>query len=129
VSVFEPYKRYFDFQGRASRREYWMFYLLFVIVTVVTTVLVGVLGRDNPISMVVYSLFGLFILGSLIPSVAVTVRRLHDTNRSGWWLLISFLPFIGGLVLLVFTVLPGTPGENRYGRSPLSPQQLQETFA
>lgn len=127
--MFEPYKRYFDFQGRASRREYWMFYLLFVIVTVVTTVLVGVLGRDNPISMVVYSLFGLFILGSLIPSVAVTVRRLHDTNRSGWWLLISFLPFIGGLVLLVFTVLPGTPGENRYGRSPLSPQQLQETFA
>jgi uncharacterized membrane protein YhaH (DUF805 family) len=128
--MFEPYKRYFDFQGRSSRKEYWMFYLLFVIVSVVASVLMAATGSpDGMVSMLVMALLGIFVLGSFIPSLAVSFRRLHDTDRSAWWLLIALLPFIGGLVLLVFNVLPGTPGDNRYGPSPLTTQKLQETFA
>jgi uncharacterized membrane protein YhaH (DUF805 family) len=128
--MFEAYKRYFDFQGRASRKEYWLFYLLFVIATVVCSVLVYATGSpDGVFAMLISLVFGVFALGSLIPSFAVAFRRLHDTNRSAWWLLIALLPFIGGIVLLVFNVLPGTPGDNRYGPSPLTSENLQATFA
>jgi uncharacterized membrane protein YhaH (DUF805 family) len=68
--------------------------------------------------MALIGLFSLFFLGILIPSIAVTFRRLHDTNRSALWLLISFLPFIGALVLLVFYFLPGTNGPNKFGPDP-----------
>lgn len=127
------YKRYFDFQGRASRSEYWLFALLMFLVAFGVSSGVGFLRLATGSATAgswVYVLFGLFILGSLIPSVAVGFRRLHDTDRSAWWLLISFLPIIGSIVLIVFYCLPGTPGPNRFGPAPgMAATDLQETFA
>lgn len=68
---------------------------------------------------------GLYTLAVLIPSLAVSVRRLHDTNRSGWWLLLLLIPLIGALVILIFTVQDGTPGENTYGADPKESTALE----
>lgn len=122
--MFAPLKRYFDFQGRSRRAEYWLFYLLTIIVTMVLYVpllAVGMnfeTGEPNAIGGLVMLVLGLVWLGLFVPSLAVLIRRLHDTNRSGWWVLISFLPLVGGLVLFIFTVLNGTAGPNRFGADP-----------
>jgi uncharacterized membrane protein YhaH (DUF805 family) len=130
--MFEVYKRYADFQGRSGRREYWMFVLLVLLVAIASMVLVAILtavgGKTvGSIGMLPYLLFG---LASLIPSFAVTFRRLHDTDRSAWWLLIGLIPLIGSITLLVFYCLPSTPGPNRFGPVPgAAPEDLQATFA
>jgi len=122
--MFAPLKRYFDFQGRSRRSEYWLFYLLTIIVTMVLYVpmlSVGMnfeTGEPNAIGGLVMLVLVLVWLGLFIPSLAVLIRRLHDTNRSGWWVLISLLPLVGGLVLFIFTVLNGTVGPNRFGSDP-----------
>ena len=85
-----------------------------MIISVVLAIVDNLTGAFNA-SLGVGLLGGLYGLGTLIPSIAVTVRRLHDTARSGWWILIGLVPIVGGLILLVFTVLDGTPGENNYG--------------
>ncbi|CAN5140536.1 DUF805 domain-containing protein [soil metagenome] len=125
--MFQPLKKYAEFTGRARRSEYWLFTLFIVIVEVVYFILSGVTGnlagaagtgQFNPIGMVLAGLYVLFILAILVPSIAVGFRRLHDTNRSAWWLLIAFIPLIGGIVLLIFNILPGTVGANRFGPDP-----------
>jgi len=126
--MFEPLKKYAQFSGRARRLEFWLFTLFIVLVEIVYFVLLGVTGNFltsdyggmNGAGIALVGIFSLFFLGIFIPSIAVTFRRLHDTNRSAWWLLISFLPVIGALVLLVFYFLPGTPGPNRFGPDPKS---------
>ena len=129
--MFEAYKRYADFQGRASRSEYWLF-ALFVFIVAMVFVVAGVAlsgGSPEPNTLVMIPYF-IFLLGSLVPSLAVGFRRLHDTDRSAWWLLISFIPLIGSVVLLVFYCLPGTPGPNRFGPAPGSGTEgLQATFS
>jgi uncharacterized membrane protein YhaH (DUF805 family) len=72
----------------------------------------------SPVFMLASVVYVIIVLALLVPSIAVTIRRLHDTNRSGWWWLIAFIPILGGLVLLIFAVLDGTPGDNRYGPDP-----------
>lgn len=113
-----PLKKYADFQGRARRAEYWMF-VLFQYLVLFGLMLLGRLmaGGDleNPISVIPFAAAGLALL---IPSIAVTVRRLHDTNRTGWWIFISLIPLIGGIWLFVLTVLDGTPATNRFGPDP-----------
>jgi uncharacterized membrane protein YhaH (DUF805 family) len=111
-----PLKKYADFSGRARRKEYWMFTLLMIVAYVVAMVVDGVVGIGGvgPYGLVTL----LVLLAFLLPSLAVTVRRLHDTNRSGWWFLIVFVPIVGGIVLLVFIVLEGTRGPNEYGPDP-----------
>jgi len=99
-------KKYVVFSGRARRKEYWMFTLVNVIVLVLLAVL-----KLN-------ALYGLYSLAVLLPSLAVLVRRLHDTGRSGWWFLIGLVPLIGGIILLVFRVQDSKPGENQYGANP-----------
>jgi uncharacterized membrane protein YhaH (DUF805 family) len=121
--MFQPLKKYAEFTGRARRSEYWLFTLFIVLVEIAYFILVsaiggGTSGNMNAIGLVLSGLYGLFVLGIIIPSLAVGFRRLHDTDRSAWWLLIAFLPFIGGLVLLIFNVLPGTTGPNKYGPDP-----------
>lgn len=123
--MFAPLKKYADFQGRARRSEYWLFTLLIFIVYVVFVILAGITGamsndtsQVNPFASVIFLLFGVIMLGLIIPSIAVTVRRLHDTDRSGFWIFISFLPFVGGIWLFVLTVLDGTPGTNKFGPDP-----------
>jgi uncharacterized membrane protein YhaH (DUF805 family) len=101
--------KYVGFEGRATRSEYWWFYLFFIIVYVVLALL------SNALS----SVFVLVpIIGFILPAIAAATRRLHDTGRTGWWQLISFVPFVGAIVMIVFLVLEGNPGDNQYGPPP-----------
>lgn len=109
-------KQYAVFTGRARRKEYWMFFLFNLIAAVVLGIIDGVLGLS--LSQGMGLLGSLYALAVLLPSIGVTIRRLHDTNRSGWWCLIAFVPLIGGIVLLVFMLLDSTPGDNQYGPNP-----------
>ena len=104
-------KKYADFSGRARRTEYWLFVLFSMVIAMVLGVVDYVLGSPGIVGL-------LFALAILIPGIAVAVRRLHDTDRSGWWLLIAFVPIVGTIVLLVFLLLDSNPGENRFGSSP-----------
>jgi uncharacterized membrane protein YhaH (DUF805 family) len=121
--MFEPLKKYAQFSGRARRSEFWLFALFIFIVEIVYMALLAAVGGFNAsgpggLAMALMGLFSLAFLGVIIPSLAVTFRRLHDTDRSAWWLLISFIPGIGGLVLLVFYLLPGTNDPNKFGPDP-----------
>ncbi|WP_040494977.1 DUF805 domain-containing protein [Ilumatobacter nonamiensis] len=104
-------ERYAKFDGRAGQGEFWWYYLANLIIAVV----LGVLAAA--IHWVFWLIFVVYALSIIIPTVAVSIRRLHDTDKSGWWMLISFVPF-GGLVLLVFYVMSGSPHQNRYGDAP-----------
>ncbi len=110
-------KKYAVFSGRARRKEYWFFFLFNIIIQIILGVIDGTIGSFNPEAGM--GLLGmLYTLAILIPVIAVSVRRLHDTDRSGWWLLISLIPLIGTIVLLVFMALDSKPGENKYGPNP-----------
>ncbi|MGW7331757.1 DUF805 domain-containing protein [Streptomyces sp. NPDC054840] len=104
-------KKYAVFSGRARRQEYWMFTLFQVAIIIVLMILDNLLGT-YPL------LVGLYILGTLVPNLAVTVRRLHDLGKSGAWYFIAFVPFIGGIWLLVLTATAGQPQPNQYGPDP-----------
>lgn len=103
--------QYFNFKGRATRQQYWMYILFYFILSVVIGIIGAILGDT-----VRGILSGLVNLALLLPTLGIGVRRLHDTDRSGWWFLVGLVPFIGGLVLLVFFCLPGTEGENRFSK-------------
>lgn len=137
-----PFKKYADFTGRARRKEYWSFVLLYVVVFAVASLvdrfagLRGMIGPYGPLTALV-------LLALVVPAIAVGIRRLHDTDRSGWWLLAAYGPLIlstllplagvvqptlalillviagaGSILLIVFLVLEGTKGPNRYGPDP-----------
>ena len=110
-------RNYAVFDGRARRKEYWYFTLFNIIISFVFGFVDGILGSYNP--EVGLGLFGgIYSLAILIQSIAVSVRRLHDTERSGWWLLIILIPLIGAIVLLVFMVQDSQPEPNKYGENP-----------
>ena len=144
-----PFKRYAEFSGRSRRMEYWSFVLLNVIVYVVFGAIMMAGGfslaalsdptatppQPGALFYVGAGLLGLYALAVFIPNLAVNVRRLHDRNMSGWFLLLfivlSAIPFIGILVSigwLVLMCLPGTPGPNKYGADPKDPASA-EVFA
>jgi uncharacterized membrane protein YhaH (DUF805 family) len=113
----EVLKKYAVFGGRARRQEYWYFVLFNIIATIILAVIDGVTGTYDPeTGMGVLGV--IYALGVLIPSIAVSFRRLHDTGRSAWWLLIALIPLIGGIVLLVFLAQDSHEEENEYGISP-----------
>lgn len=105
-------KNYVGFSGRARREEYWMFVLFNCIASFVLGLIDGLLG--------IQILSSLYSLAVMIPSLALQFRRLHDIDRSAWWLLLAFVPLVGAIVLFIFTVLPGTVGDNKYGADPKS---------
>ncbi len=109
---FTVLRKYAVFAGRARRKEYWMFVLISAVVVLVLGIVNGLMGADVPALPVYYS------LAVVLPSLAVTVRRLHDTDRSGWWLLILLVPIVGAIVFLVFMATPGGEMANRFGASP-----------
>jgi len=109
-------KKYAVFAGRARRKEYWMFVLFNVIISIVLGFIDGMMGTGGHSGIGL--LGGIYTLAVLLPAIAVAARRLHDTGRTGWWLLIAFVPIIGALVLLVFMVLDSQPGTNDYGPNP-----------
>jgi len=113
-------KNYVGFSGRARRTEFWMFVLFNVIANVIAQILDRIFGWDGtantgPIQM-------LYSLAVLLPSLAVAFRRLHDTNRSGWWILLGLIPIVGWIVLIVFYAQAGTAGANNYGPDPKGPE-------
>ncbi|AMQ43195.1 MULTISPECIES: DUF805 domain-containing protein [Aeromonas] len=105
-------KQYAVFSGRARRTEYWMFVLCNVIVMLLLGMVDKLIGGDNELISSIYS------LAVLLPSLAVAARRLHDTDRSAWWLLLGLIPVIGTLVLIYFMVCNGQQGPNRFGDDP-----------
>ncbi len=107
----EVLKKYAVFTGRARRTEYWMFFLFNIIIAVAIGVVEGILGSPGVLGL-------LYSLGVFIPTLAVSVRRLHDTGRSGLWLLIGLVPLIGFIVLIVFFVQDSEYGQNQYGPNP-----------
>ncbi|WP_319574613.1 DUF805 domain-containing protein [uncultured Desulfobacter sp.] len=107
----EVLKKYAVFSGRARRKEYWMFFLFNIIITIVLGVIDGIISEQGVIS-------SLYSLAVLIPGIAVTVRRLHDIGRNGWWFFLALVPIIGTIVLIVFMVKDSQPGENQYGQNP-----------
>lgn len=164
-----PLKRYVDFSGRSRRKEFWMWVLFLVIVEIVLTILDGALGLGgrgvtgstvhdaNRVGAFVHTsggiLSGLFALAVLVPNLAVQVRRLHDLDRTGWWIVLPILlyvlgailllvpgapapaivggvlmlgGFVAAIVLLVWFCLPGTAGPNRFGGDPLDPLGLAD---
>lgn len=122
-----PYRRYFEFSGRSRRKEYWMFALfnflvclafMFLIMAVGGTMEYGEQPEMGPLASVAIIAMFVWAIATIIPSLAVTFRRLHDTDHSAWWILIGFVPIIGGLVLLYFYLIEGTRGPNRFGPDP-----------
>ena len=108
-------KQYTRFHGRARRKEYWYFYLINFLITIVLLFLDRFILRQTE---GIGFLLAIYTLGVLLPSIAVAIRRLHDIGKSGWWYLINFIPLIGGLIFLYFTVLDSEPGQNKFGRNP-----------
>ena len=108
---------YTEFGGRARRKEYWFFILFNILISIAFTIIDGVTGLYS-IETGVGLFSGIYSLAILVPSIAVGVRRLHDTNRSGWWLLISFIPLIGAIILIVFLASDSNSEENQYGPNP-----------
>jgi len=127
-----PLKRYAEFSGRSRRKEYWMFVLGVVIVYAIIALLfgagvftgenvdgVGLLGGTAMIVLVI------FALAVFIPALAVQVRRFHDQDKSGWFVLLNLIPYLGGIIVLVMMCLEGTKGSNRFGPDPKEPAQDQ----
>ena len=119
-----PLKRYADFSGRSRRKEYWMF-VLFQILVMIPVVLIGATlggiddsGTGSGLFLV---LIAIVLLIFLVPGLAVQVRRFHDQDKSGWFVLLGFIPYIGGIILFVFMCLEGTRGPNRFGPDPKDP--------
>lgn len=111
----EPLKKYAQFDGRAQRSEYWWFLLLNIIVSIVASLIDRVLGMGHG----GFGLFGgLCALALLIPGLAVGFRRLHDIDRSAWWILIGLIPFVGFIVVLYWACQEGTAGPNQFGPDP-----------
>ena len=132
-----PLLRYADFSGRSRRLEYWVFTLLITIMIFGFIFLMLALSGQEyqsedplPLAGVWIALLVLLGIGIFIPSLAVQVRRLHDQDRSGWWILLGFIPYIGGLIMLIFMLIPGTRGPNDYGPDPKDPEgaDLVEVF-
>jgi uncharacterized membrane protein YhaH (DUF805 family) len=103
-------EKYADFTGRARRSEYWWFTLANIVAVIILLVLAAV-------SNIFWVLYAIYAIGLIVPSIAVTVRRLHDTDKSGWWIFIALVPFVGGIILLVFMCIDSTRGPNQFGPS------------
>ena len=116
------WSKYATFKGRSRRSEYW-FIQLFLILTNLAVAAIDLVLMNGDVDRFIANGGGgivglIWILVTIVPALAVLVRRLHDTGKSGWWALIGFIPLAGAIVLLVFTVLDSDAGENRYGESP-----------
>ena len=112
----DAWKNYVNFQGRARRKAYWMFILFNLIALVVLGLIEGAVGLSGQNGYGI--LTGLYTLAMILPLIALAVRRLHDTGRSGWWILIGLVPLVGPIVLIVFYVTDSQPGTNEYGPNP-----------
>ena len=111
-----PLKKYVQFDGRASVKEFWMFFLCNFIVELIIGFIQGILD--------ISILGGIYSLAILLPSLALAIRRLHDQSKAGWWILVSLIPLIGWIWYIVLMCLSGTVGPNQYGEDPKDTQYL-----
>jgi len=112
-------KRYGVFVGRAGQAEFWWFFLINLLITIALAVVdqhTGTFDAEGGYGLV----SGIYTVAVALPTLAVSVRRLHDTGRSGWWVLIGIIPVVGTIILLALFILEGTPGDNRFGPQPRS---------
>ena len=114
INYFKVIKKYFVFDGRADRREFWLFMLCNLIIGII----LSILGNIPVLGVVFAIISGLYSLAVLVPSLAVGVRRLHDTNKTGLLMLLNLIPGIGSIIVLVLCIPEGTLGENQYGPDP-----------
>jgi len=121
-------ENYSNFSGRARRKEFWMWYLFYVIILIVAMILDGVLGTGFEIGYGITTPYGwvyiIAALAHLIPGLAVNVRRLHDVGKSGWFLFIALIPFVGAIWLLILSCSDGESGDNAYGSNPKTEQEV-----
>lgn len=108
-------RKYAVFTGRARRKEYWFFVLFYLLIAIGLSFIDSVLGLGSEEFGLLSGLFG---LAMLLPAFGVAIRRMHDTGRSGWWVLVNFIPFVGWLIFIWFATRDGEPGENAYGPDP-----------
>ena len=116
------WSRFADFKGRSRRAEYW-YVQVFLVVTNLAVAGIDLALMDGDVDRFIANGGGgivglIWIFATIVPALAVLVRRLHDTGKTGWWALVGFIPLVGSIVLLVFTVTDSSPGENKYGTSP-----------
>jgi uncharacterized membrane protein YhaH (DUF805 family) len=135
-----PLRRYADFSGRSRRMEYWMFYLFTMLLSLAAVAVVGAIAlllyaagaSETAMATVIWPIVILLWLASLaliVPSLAVAVRRFHDQDKSGWMILVSLIPLVGGIIFLVFMCLEGTRGPNRFGPDPVDDRPVSDTFS
>lgn len=110
-------KQYVDFSGRARRKEYWMFILFYTLFAVIAAALDNLFGIAIP-KAGYGPIYGILALALFLPNLGVTVRRLHDTGRSGWMLLLGLIPVVGAIIIFVFLVSDSKVGSNEYGENP-----------
>lgn len=119
--ITRPWRLYADFSGRSRRAEFWAFYVLWLVGIMIlggVPMLLVDMGHADEENLALFVPAILFVLASIVPSIAVFVRRLHDSNKSGWLFLLSAIPYIGWIFTLIFGLLPGSAGENNYGFDP-----------
>ena len=123
------WKKTFDYSSRSTRAEYWIFSLINFIIIIVLCLLPMIFNTntsEQDLSIVAQAFlifFIAYVIAVIFPSISVTVRRLHDIDFSGWWFLIQLIPYLGGCVILVFTLIDGTAGNNRFGADPKNRRQ------
>jgi uncharacterized membrane protein YhaH (DUF805 family) len=118
-------KKYVEFSGRARRKEFWMFLLISVAIWLVLLIIDNLIGTGSRNGGL---LSGLYSLAVLLPGLGLVWRRLHDTNRSGWWILIGLIPIAGPIILLVFYATEGEAGDNQYGPDPKAAERGGAVF-
>lgn len=114
--------KFADFSGRARRREYCTFALVNCLIALLLLILGLAFGEDSPASNIMVTIFYLIML---VPNLSVSVRRLHDIGKSGWYMFLGLIPLIGGLILLVWALMDSEPGENQYGKNPKEGKEQQ----
>ena len=132
-----PLRRYADFSGRSPRAEYWWFVLFqwLAIIALIIVLIASIAGSADPDSppgavfWVSLAIIGLVFVALFLPNLAVQVRRLHDQDLSGWLVLLFFIPYLGGIISIIFMCIAGTRGPNRFGPDPYFDERLEDVFA
>ena len=122
------WQRATDFSGRSRRKEYWFFTFFNVLAMFLLAVIGGLFDwlffGENHKAPILFFLVFLYAIASMVPSLAITIRRLHDIGKSGWWYFIAFVPIVGGIILFVFTLLDSEPYANQWGLDPKASERI-----
>lgn len=118
-----PLQRYADFEGRSCRQEFWAYFMMQFLIVMVSFALMGLSFIDSPFFSAIWmTLLVLAVAATIVPNIAVQVRRFHDQDKSGWFVLLNLIPYLGWIIVLIFMMLEGTKGDNRFGPDPLEDQ-------